>query len=56
MAETAAAAGEVRWRLRRRRGVLELGYGTAAHAPQVAALHLSSGYLRLTYGPVGWCV
>jgi hypothetical protein len=39
--------------VRRRRGVLEIGYGAPGHTPQVAALHLSSGYLRLTYAPDG---
>ena len=48
--ETAAAA---RWSVRRRRGVLEMSFGPPGHLPQVAALHLSSGYLRLTYTPGG---
>jgi hypothetical protein len=49
----APAGGGARWSVRRRRGVLEAGYGEPGHAPQCAALHFSSGYLRLTYNPGG---
>ncbi len=31
--------------------VVEIGYGTGTSFPQYAALHLSSSYLRLNYGP-----
>ena len=34
-------------------GVLEIGYGSGTDCPQIAALHLSSGYLRLTDGTGG---
>jgi hypothetical protein len=43
-----------RWEVRRRRGVLEVGYGRRASYPQCAALHLRSGYFRLTYPGGGW--
>ena len=33
--------------------MLEAGYGEPGHTPQCAALHLGSGYLRLTYNPGG---
>jgi hypothetical protein len=35
--------------------VLEIGYGSGTNFPQVAALHLNDGYLRLNYGAdSGW--
>jgi hypothetical protein len=52
-AEGAGSEPAGRWGVRRRRGVLEMGFGTAGHQPQLAALHLNSGYLRLTYAPGG---
>lgn len=44
-------AGEPTWTARRRRGVLEVMYGTEGDRPQYAALHLHSSYFRLTPGP-----
>ena len=41
------------WSLNVRNGVLELGYRQGDGFPQIAALHLDSGALRLTYLPDG---
>ena len=49
----AQGRGGGRWSVRRRSRVLEVSFGPPGHLPEVAALHLSSGYLRLTYTPGG---
>ncbi len=47
------AVVESPWSLKERDGILEVAYGGGSRFPQIGALHLDSGYLRLTYLPDG---
>ncbi|MDW8289472.1 MAG: hypothetical protein RMM06_02010 [Armatimonadota bacterium] len=43
------------WLVRQRGTILEIAYGSGAHFPQYAALHLDSSYFRMVYSPQsGW--
>lgn len=43
-----------RWQVARNKRILAVHYGQGRAFPQIAALHLKSGYFRLTCGPCGW--
>lgn len=49
------SANKNKWTISKNDEILEIGYGAGSSFPQYAALHLNSGYFRMTYGEnSGW--